>query len=162
VNAPSQGQPPGFFRRRIGEPIRHQLTQGVTPEKIALTVALASGLSVFPVLGTTTVLCFFAGIFLKLNQPIVQGVNILASLAFIPLAVVFIKLGDVLTHSTFSSLDIHSMARMAVHHPADFIRRFGATTLHGILGWFVVMAAWLPLAYCSALPLLRRLKPHLP
>ena len=153
----SRTKTPGFWSRRIGEPIRQQLTQGVSPEKIALTLALASGLSVFPVLGTTTVLCFLTGILLKLNQPIVQGVNFLGSLAFLPAVVAFIKLGDVLTHSTFSSLDFPAMISMATHHPADFLSKFGTTAVHGILGWAVAMAVWLPLVYASALPFLRRL-----
>jgi uncharacterized protein (DUF2062 family) len=153
----SHTQPPGFWGRRIGEPIRQQLTQGVTPEKIALTLALASGLSVFPVLGTTTVLCFLTGILLKLNQPIVQGVNFLGSLVFLPAIVAFIKLGDVLTHSAFSSLDVPVMIAMATHHPAEFLAKFGTTALHSIIGWAIAMVVWLPLVYLSSLPFLRKL-----
>jgi len=47
----------GFFRRRIARPIVELLRQGVTPEKMALSLALGVALGVFPVLGTTTALC---------------------------------------------------------------------------------------------------------
>jgi uncharacterized protein (DUF2062 family) len=52
----------GFFHRRIVAPILALLTQGITPEKIALSLALGIVLGVFPVLGSTTVLCAAAAL----------------------------------------------------------------------------------------------------
>jgi uncharacterized protein (DUF2062 family) len=50
----------GFFSRRLVRPLLNLLRQGVTPEKIALSVALGVMLGVFPVLGATTALCALA------------------------------------------------------------------------------------------------------
>lgn len=47
----------GFFYRRLIRPILDLLRQGVTPEKIALSIALGGALGVFPALGSTTALC---------------------------------------------------------------------------------------------------------
>jgi uncharacterized protein (DUF2062 family) len=44
----------GFFYRHLVRPILDLLRQGVTPEKIALSLALGMALGVFPVLGSTT------------------------------------------------------------------------------------------------------------
>jgi len=49
-----------FWQRRIITPIANQIRQGITPEKIALTIALGLLLSVFPILGATTILCGLA------------------------------------------------------------------------------------------------------
>ena len=66
------------------DPIAAQLTQGITPEKIALTLAVGSALALFPILGTTTLLCLLAGILLRLNQPIIQMVNALCTPLHLP------------------------------------------------------------------------------
>ncbi|MBI2376116.1 MAG: DUF2062 domain-containing protein [Deltaproteobacteria bacterium] len=77
-----------FFHRRVAEPLRAQLRQGVSARDLALALALGVALGVFPVLGTTTALCAIAGISLRLNQPAIQVANYLASplqlLLFIP------------------------------------------------------------------------------
>jgi hypothetical protein len=70
---PSKPHP--FWRRRIVDPVVAQLTQGLTPHKIALTVAIGSSIALFPILGTTTIICLLVGIVMKLNQPIIQAVN---------------------------------------------------------------------------------------
>ncbi len=65
----------GFFYRRLLRPILDLLRQGVTPEKMALSLALGGALGVFPALGCTTLLCLIAAIVLRLNLPAIQIVN---------------------------------------------------------------------------------------
>ncbi len=69
------GKKEGFLRRRIARPIVELLRQGVTPEKMALSLALGVALGVFPVLGTTTALCALAALILRLNLPAIQIIN---------------------------------------------------------------------------------------
>ena len=64
-----------LLKAKIGDPIVQQLTQGLSPEKIALTVAVGLTIAVNPIIGTTTILCFFAAWALRLNQPIIQAIN---------------------------------------------------------------------------------------
>jgi uncharacterized protein (DUF2062 family) len=61
-----------FLYRRLVRPILELLRQGVTPGKIALSLALGVVLGVFPVLGSTTALCTLAAITLRLNLPAIQ------------------------------------------------------------------------------------------
>ena len=73
---PDLAPPPrNIFQRLVIDPIVAQLTQGLTPEKIALTIAIGSSIAMFPLLGTTTIICVIVGVFMKLNQPIIQAVN---------------------------------------------------------------------------------------
>ena len=65
----------GFFYRRLARPILELLRQGVTPEKIALSVALGAALGVFPAIGLSTTLCAIAALVLRLNLPAIQIVN---------------------------------------------------------------------------------------
>ncbi len=64
-----------FIYRRLVQPVVALLTQGVTPEKIALSLAMGIGLGIFPVLGSTTLLCAAAAIIFRLNLPAIQLIN---------------------------------------------------------------------------------------
>ncbi len=67
----------GWLRRKIVNPILDLLRQGITPEKIALSIALGLTLGVAPVLGSTSILCLLAAFVLGLNLPAIQLVNYL-------------------------------------------------------------------------------------
>ena len=88
-----------LWRRRVLGVALAQLRQGITPQRIALTVALGAVLGLFPILGTTTALCLLAGVFLKLNQPILQVVNWVAAPLQLPGIYFFVRTGERLTGS---------------------------------------------------------------
>jgi uncharacterized protein (DUF2062 family) len=145
---------PGFWQRRVVRPILGQLAQGVSPEKIALALALGSGLALFPILGTTTLLCFGAGLAFRLNQAILQAMNGLCALIWVPMLAAFVRLGDVLSRRT-STLNLPLMFSLSRHHPEEFLHRFGLTALHALLGWAVVAPVWIGLGYLLLRPPLR-------
>jgi uncharacterized protein (DUF2062 family) len=64
-----------FLSARLVEPLRRQLTQGVSPGALALALALGVTLGVLPVLGLTTLACAVAAAVLRLNQPAIQVAN---------------------------------------------------------------------------------------
>lgn len=53
------------------------LQEGMEPKKIALCVALGTALGIFPVLGTSSLICMLAAFTLRLNLPAIQAVNYL-------------------------------------------------------------------------------------
>ena len=55
--------------------IKVLLKEGMSSKKIALCIALGIVLGIFPVLGTTTLLCTMAALALRLNLPLIQLVN---------------------------------------------------------------------------------------
>ena len=57
--------------------IKKLLGEGISPKKISLCIALGIALGIFPVLGSTTLLCAVAAVALKLNLPAIQAVNYL-------------------------------------------------------------------------------------
>ena len=61
--------------RRPGKKILELLRQGLTPEKIALGIAVGMTLSTFPELGSTTLLCITAAAVFGLNLPAMQIVS---------------------------------------------------------------------------------------
>src|SRR5487761_2313685 len=70
------------------------LSQGITPHKIALTVALGVVLGVTPVLGSTTLLCTAAALVFGINLPLIQVVNYLVYPLQLLLLIPFIQAGQ--------------------------------------------------------------------
>ena len=134
-----------------------QLAQGITPEKIALTIALGLNLGIFPILGTTTVLCLGAGLWLRLNQPVIQLVNWLASPLQLMLILVFVRIGEWLMRAQRVNFSIPELMRKFRESPVKFFQEFGLTGLHGIVAWLVIAPFLTALIYFTLLPLLKRL-----
>jgi uncharacterized protein (DUF2062 family) len=146
----------GFFHRRIALPILELLRQGVTPEKIALSVALGAALGVFPFLGWTTALCAIAALVLRLNLPAIQIVNYFMYPAQLALLIPFFRLGERLFHAPH--LPISSPQLQAQIH-AGLWRTIGllwTTTWHAMIVWLLIAPAFVLVIYAILVPMLRR------
>lgn len=85
---------PGFAYRRFAAPIVALLTQGISPEKIALSLSFGIVLGIFPVLGATALLCAVAAVIFQLNLPAIQFVNWLIYPVQLFLLVPFMRMGE--------------------------------------------------------------------
>jgi uncharacterized protein (DUF2062 family) len=148
---------PGPWRRHVLFPLMNLLAQGLTPEKLALSLAVGLTFGLFPVVGATTLLSLAAGFALRLNHAAVQLVNYLAYPLQLPLILAFVRLGEALVSAPPMPFAPTTLVAQLRADPALFLERFGLTGLHGILGWSVVAPAILAAVYFATLPLLRRL-----
>lgn len=158
--APTGDNPSGLkaaWQRRVRDVIVLQLRQGVTARKIALTIAMGLMIGLFPILGTTTLLCLLAGLWLKFNQPILQLVNWSASPLQIPAIYFFIRTGEWLTHTPPLRFSITALLHQFRVAPLKFLQQFGATGLRGILAWLLIAPPLAAILYLLLLPPLRRL-----
>ncbi|HMD71185.1 MAG TPA: DUF2062 domain-containing protein [Bryobacteraceae bacterium] len=105
---------------------------GAAPETMALSVALALLLGVFPVYGCPTLLCAAAAVLLRLNLPAMQLVNLLTSPLQLALLAPFGWLGGRL---------VHVPAAEAAHPSAwQMAAGLGAALVHAVAGWCMVAA----------------------
>ena len=147
----------GFFHRRLVRPIVDLLTQGITPEKIALSIAFGLVLGVFPALGWTTLLCLLVAVWLKLNVPAMQLVNYLVYPLQLALLVPFIRAGEVLFRApklVISLPQILAMVRADVWHA---ITALWVATMHAIVAWTLIAPVAVYLIYKILSPILTRL-----
>lgn len=145
-----------FFRRRVLGPILDLLRQGITPEKIALSIAFGIVLGVFPALGWTTLLCLVAAAWLRLNLPAMQLVNFLVYPVQLLLLVPFIRAGEVLFRSRpmgFSLTQIVGLIHSGMWHAIEVL---WVATVHGIVVWMMLAPPAIFLIYKLLAPLLRR------
>ncbi|WP_404424657.1 DUF2062 domain-containing protein [Nibricoccus sp. IMCC34717] len=127
-----------FWVRRVRDPIVQQLTQGFSPDRIALTLAIGTVLGLFPIIGTTSLLCFATAWALRLNQPLIQMVNQLLWPVHLAAILPCIHFGDWLVDAHDGPVDLRKMGDLFWSSPREFFHEFGAVTFHAIVGWAVL------------------------
>jgi len=146
----------GFFKRRLVRPILDLLRQGVTPEKIALSVALGAALGVIPVLGWSTTLCAIAAILLRLNLPAIQIVNYFVYPAQITLLVPFFRWGEKLFRAPHFPISVPQIYDLFHSGAWIAIKQLWTTIWHAIVVWSMMAPVFVGLVYVIMVPLLRR------
>jgi len=139
----------------VRDPLVAQLTQGITPEKLALTLAVGGACALFPILGTTTLLCFLVAIVLRLNQPIIQLLNQALWPVHVPVIFACIHFGETLWQVPHTAIRLRRMEGLLWHEPLTFLHDFGAIGLYAITAWAVMAPMFVVIVYFSTLPLMR-------
>jgi uncharacterized protein (DUF2062 family) len=145
-----------FVQRRLVRPIVALLRQGITPEEIALSLAMGVVCGLFPITGATTLLCVAAAFCLGLNQVAVQIVNYVMSPFQLGGILFFVRLGEWLLGAAPIHLSPFELLRRFEEDPLASIRSFGKSGVHAILGWSVIAPFLASALYALAVPLLRR------
>jgi uncharacterized protein (DUF2062 family) len=144
----------GFLRRRLIEPIIELLRQGVTPDKIALSLAFGLGLGIFPVLGVSTVLCTVAAIALRLNLPAIQLVNYLASPVQLLLIIPFVRVGEHVSNDPPQPLSISAGLKLLATGIVHAVTVLWDAIVHAAIGWIVIGPVLILALYKLFTPLL--------
>lgn len=112
------------------------LRQGISPRRLALTLALGFAIGCIPMVGVTTLLCFLVAYALRLNFPIIQAANWTAAPLQVVLIVPFMRLGGRLPGFT-SGRALHSAALLH-GSPMAFLAQMGGLAGQALLAWFVI------------------------
>ena len=132
---------------RLVAPIVRQFRQSVTPEQIALTIALGLAIGVFPILGATTILCAIAAVVLRLNQPIIQLVNYVAYPAQLVTLIPFYRAGESLFNRPHLPLSIPMLMDRFRDDAGKFFSDFGIVAVYGILVWCLIAAIYFAITW---------------
>jgi uncharacterized protein (DUF2062 family) len=135
--------------------VKGWLRQGISPRRLALTLALGFAIGCIPVIGVPTVLCAALAILLRLNQPAIQAANYVAMPLQLILIVPFMRLGKWMlhsgsAHSHFSNL----LQNAAILGPAI---RLGWLAGQALFGWMLVAGPAIALIWLMLTPMLRRI-----
>ena len=146
-----------FSYRKLLLPIVDLLRQGITPEKIALSLAIGICLGVFPVIGSTTILCTLAAIVFRLNLPAIQLVNYFVYPLQLALLIPFIRFGEVLFRSPHVSLSLTIIFESIKRSAWQTIKTYWTSGWHAMIAWCLVgpLAIWI--LYLALVSILRRL-----
>lgn len=145
-----------WWRRWLVTPVVAQLKVGNSPEKIAWTIALGVVLGVFPIMGSTTLVCLLVGWMLHLNQPVLHLFKTVVYPLHLALILVFIRLGERLYGVPLISFSIPQLVGKFRDDPLQFARDFGLAAWHGVSAWFLIAPFAALLIKVTVLPVLRK------
>lgn len=131
----------------------------MSPEKVARAVALAVVLGVFPVLGSTTLLCAGVAAALRLNLPLMQLVNWVIYPLQIALLIPLMSVGTALFQLR-PLPTIGALLKMASTTPLEVIRLYWPAGLGAIAAWLVLAPIAGLVIYSAVLFAIRRFAPQ--
>lgn len=133
-----------FVRCKVLRPLVRQLRGGVTPRRMAWSLALGMVIGINPSVGLTTVLVVMLAWALGLNQVAsLVGTHVVAPLHLI-LFIPFIDLGVHLFHTRRLPLDRRQIEHLS-HHPLRLGHVIWQWEWHALIVWGVVAAIAMPL-----------------
>jgi uncharacterized protein (DUF2062 family) len=145
------------FYRWVVRPIVNQLKQGTSPEKLSWSVSLGVTLGIFPIMGSTSIVCVIIGHLFRLNQPILHLFKTFTYPLQLILILVYIRLGQMLNGVPLIKFSIPQMLGQFKDDPAKFFRDFGMAALYGIEAWAISAIFLIPILYIIFLPILKKL-----
>ncbi len=145
------------LRRRFAGPILDLLRQGISPEKIALSIALGLTLGVTPVLGSTSLLCLLAAVVFRLNLPAIQLVNYFAYPLQIALLIPFLRLGEWMFSDQPANVSLAGVFGLIRADVWTAITTLWTATMHALVAWFALGSLASLLIYVLLTPVLKRL-----
>jgi hypothetical protein len=151
-----------WLKRKVGDPLIALVKRGLSPEDLALAIAVGLCLGVNPIIGSTTVLCLVAGRIFRLNHLVLQTVNQLAYPLQFALLVPFVRLGESITGAEALPLSPSLLIEEFQRSFWGFVAKFGLAYVHGLLGWVLVVPVTCLGLYFLLVRLFRRRGPPTP
>ena len=133
-----------FFRCKVMRPLLRLLRGGVSPKRLAWSIAVGAVIGINPVIGLTTVIVILVAMLFRLSHVATQtSTHIVAPfqwLLFLP----FIQAGVYLFHTRKLPMDRHQIEHLS-HHPVKLIRNIWQWEWHALIIWAVIAAILCPL-----------------
>jgi uncharacterized protein (DUF2062 family) len=128
-------------------PIRALLTQGLSPRLLALSLAVGLVVGVFPVLGTTTVLCTLVAAAFRLNLVAVHTVHFLMTPVQLLLIIPFVRVGERVLGKAPQPLSISDGLGLIAQGALKAVAVLWDAILHAMLGWALLGPALFVVVY---------------
>lgn len=151
-----------LWRRWVLNPVLTQLTQGITPAKIAQAIAFGVTIGVFPLLGSPTLLSLAIGVPLKLNQPVLQVFRELSYPLQLATVLLFMRAGESLFGAEHVPLSIPMLMERFFAAPGQFLAEFGMIGLYAVVVWLLIAPVLFGVIYFISRPVIERLSQRLP
>jgi uncharacterized protein (DUF2062 family) len=150
--------PRPFWQRRVRDPLVALFTQGITPDKVALMLGVGTTCSLFPFLGFTSLLNLLVGLWLRLNQPLLQTINQLLGPVHLVMILVYVRLGEWIWRAQDDRFTITEVLRVFRESSiGEFLQRFGWAGVHAFTAWALTAPLLIAAVTYAVRPALRRL-----
>ena len=132
-----------FLYNKLALPILNQLKQGITPKKLAQSIALGFVMGCFPIIGPITPMCVFLTFIFRLNHVAVQTANYAAYPVQLALLIPFYRAGEKIFGVPPIPLNVQDILNSFQTSFTGAIEKYLMTGLRGVVAWLIVS----PLAF---------------
>jgi uncharacterized protein (DUF2062 family) len=146
-----------LLHARVLRPLQAQLTQGISPSRLALALALGVVVGIVPVLGVTTGLCALLAVGLRLNQPAIQLANYVAYPLQLLLFVPFFQAGARLFGRPPVAFSFSQLQAELASDALGTVGRYLFDNLRGLAAWGLAAPLLVAVLYLLARAILSRL-----
>ncbi|MES2733396.1 MAG: DUF2062 domain-containing protein [Bacteroidota bacterium] len=147
----------GFLQRHLIQPILSFLSQGVTPQKLSLTIALGVIIGMLPIFGIASLICAFLAFSLRLNMAAIQLTHYAATPLQVLLLVPFIRIGGLFFNQPPLNFSFSQLYEMFTNDVLATFQNLWFTFLLGFMGWLMVSIPVAFLLYFLTLPVFKKL-----
>jgi uncharacterized protein (DUF2062 family) len=146
-----------WLYRRILAPLLALLRQGISPQRLALCVALAIVIGNIPILGVSSILCTLIALLFRLNLAAMQIVQAAMAPTQLLLIIPFVRLGEWILGAPQQPVSIKAglaLISQGVWHAVVVLRD---AIFHAGLAWILVAPFCVYLFYRLLAPVFARL-----
>jgi uncharacterized protein (DUF2062 family) len=130
------------------------LRQGISPQRLALTLALGFAIGCIPVIGIPTAVCMVVALSLRLNIPAIQAANYAAMPLQVALIFPFVRLGGWLF--SFGAHPATGAGMLAHGSPMKLMWASGSLAGEALAAWLITAIPMVLLLTLVLTALLRR------
>lgn len=145
-----------WLYRRILEPLLGLLSQGVSPDRLALCVAIGMVVGNVPILGISTILCTAIALTFRLNLPAIQIVQAAMAPTQILLIIPFVRIGEWILRVPAQPLSIENGLTLLAHGAGHAIAELRDAILHAGFAWVLIAPFAVLLFYHFFTPIFAR------
>jgi len=127
-----------WLRRRLWDPLLGLLKQGISPDRLALCVAIGVVVGNIPILGVSTILCTLIALLFRLNLPAMQLVQAAMAPTQLLLIIPFVRLGEWMLHAPPQPLSISAGIALLSQGIGPAMVAMGGSILHAGVAFLVV------------------------
>jgi uncharacterized protein (DUF2062 family) len=127
-----------WLSRKILEPLLALLKQGMSPNRLALCVALGIVIGNIPILGVSTLICAAIALVFRLNLPAIQIVQAAMAPTQILLIIPFVRLGEWILRVPPQPVSVEEGLALMAQGVGHAIVALWNSMLHAGLAWMLV------------------------
>jgi uncharacterized protein (DUF2062 family) len=124
--------------RWIVEPLLGLLRQGMSPDRLALCVAIGVVVGNVPILGISTILCAAIALAFRLNLPAIQIAQAAMAPAQLLLIIPFVRLGEWLLHAPHQAISIDAGLALMAQGTGRTVVALRDAVVHAGFAWLLV------------------------
>ncbi|MFL5728805.1 MAG: DUF2062 domain-containing protein [Cytophagaceae bacterium] len=146
-----------FFKRKLLDPVLNFLKQGMTPSSLALAFSLGIVIAVIPIFGSTTLLCFAAVFFFRVNTAAIMLANYFVYPLQFVLFIPFIRIGEWIFNAPPLHLSVTEIFELVSSDPMNAVSDLWWSTLYALVAWCILAVPVCMLLYVGLKYLLAKI-----